>query len=138
MVDKVVMNSHSLENRSLNSISSAVAADPSYLLLLLLLGTLSCIVTHLTTSKASHCAHVSTLTAALTIATFCSSSTPLLLAPNLGTLLTSTASLLLSLCPKRKLLITKNYLLLLLLSRILDCKPNLLLDEVIPHPLPCG
>jgi hypothetical protein len=86
-------------------------------------------VTHLSTSKASHCAHVSplpTIDAALS---------SLWWGPKLGTLLTSTAGLLLSLCPKSKVLVTRNCLLLL--SKSLGCKPNLLLDEVIPHPLPC-
>jgi hypothetical protein len=98
------------------------------LLLLLLLGTLSCIVTHLSTSKASHCAHVSLLpTAAVALSS-------LWWGPKLGTLPASMDGLLLALCPKSKVLNTRNRLLLL--SRSLNCKPNLL-DEVIPHPLPC-
>jgi hypothetical protein len=89
-------------------------------------------VTHLSTSKESHCAHVSPLP---TVVVALSS---LWWGPKLGTLPTSTTGLLLARCPKSKVLITRNCLLLLLLfSRSLDCKPNLVLDEVILHPLPC-
>jgi hypothetical protein len=102
------------------------------MLLLLLLETLSCIVTHLSTNKASHCAHVSLrLTAPLS---------SLWWGPKLGTLLTSLTGLFLALCPKSKVLITLHclLLLLLLLSKGLCYMSSLLLDEVIPHPLPCS
>jgi hypothetical protein len=74
------------------------------LLLLLLLGTLSNIVPHLSTSKASHCARVS-LSSTATLLWFAP--------PSLGTLSNTTlADILLALCPKSKILITLRYMLL--------------------------
>jgi hypothetical protein len=95
-------------------------------------------VPKLLTNKALHFAHISLLTTALTTVAL-SSSTPLWWGPKLGTLPTPTVGLLLALCPKSKILLTLTNLLLLLLSlsRSLGYQPNLLLDEVIPHPLPC-
>jgi hypothetical protein len=107
-------------------------------LLLLYVRTLSSIVHELLTNKSLHFSHSSPLTTALTTVAL-SSSTPLWWGPKLGTLPTTTIGLILSLYPKRKILLTLTNLLLLLLplSRSLSYKPNLLLDEVIPHPLPC-
>jgi hypothetical protein len=106
-------------------------------LLLLLVRELSSIVPKLLTNKSLHFAHISPMTTTLTIDYL--SSTPLWWGPKFGTLPTPIVGLLLALCPKRKILITLTRLLLLMLSlsRSLGYKPNILLDEVIPHPLPC-
>jgi hypothetical protein len=106
--------------------------------LLLPVRALSNIVPKLLTNKKLHFSHISPLTTAMTTAAL-SSSTPLWWGPKLGTLPTPMTDILLSLYPKKKILLTLTNLLMFLLplSKSLSCKPNLLLDEVIPHPLPC-